>query len=196
MSKFMVTHSSRIIYRKEKRNYARVGHQVIGKKEVRKAERFRRIHEKWYENSIAWTNSTLRMCLTQQSKRTYKRRDCKNGHGTSCLILGNQKDYGRQDCTSGSPIWHFVPHFWQSKGLRKVELRIWATNSALCASTRQSKNEWMDCRTSLTNKWIANSALRMCLIRQSRNGKATMWGCSGTRTVSRDWRSKAQYRFA
>jgi hypothetical protein len=49
----MVTHSSRIIYRKEKRSYARVGHQVIGKKEVGKAERFRRIHEKWYESNIA-----------------------------------------------------------------------------------------------------------------------------------------------
>jgi hypothetical protein len=49
----MVTHSSRIIYRKEKRSYARVGHQVIGRKETGKAERFRRIQEKWYENSIA-----------------------------------------------------------------------------------------------------------------------------------------------
>ena len=42
----MVTHSSRIIYRKEKRNYTRVGYQIIGRKEVSKAERFRRIHEK------------------------------------------------------------------------------------------------------------------------------------------------------
>ncbi|CAG8746723.1 3523_t:CDS:2, partial [Dentiscutata heterogama] len=45
----------------------------------------------------------------KQSKRTYKGRDCKNGHKFSilCLILSNQKGYGRQDCTSGSPIRHF-----------------------------------------------------------------------------------------
>ena len=58
------------------------------------------------------------MCLTQQSKRTYKGRDCKNGHkfGTSCLILSNQKGYRRQDCASGSPIRHFVPYSRQLKG--------------------------------------------------------------------------------
>ena len=100
------------------------------------------------------------MSLTQQSERAYKGRDCKNGHGISCLILGNQKGYRRQDCASESPIRHFVPHSQQSKGSRKVGLRIWATNSALHASTWQSKSEWMDCDTSLANRWIANSALR------------------------------------
>jgi len=49
----MVTHLSRIIYRKEKRSYAQVDYQVIGKKDVKKAERFRRIHKKRYENNIA-----------------------------------------------------------------------------------------------------------------------------------------------
>ena len=62
----------RIIYRKERISFAHSGHQVIGKKESGKAERFRRIHEKGYESCIARTNSTLRMCLTQQSKRSYK----------------------------------------------------------------------------------------------------------------------------
>jgi hypothetical protein len=49
----MVTQMRRIIYRKERINFAHLGHQVIGRKGVGKAERFRRIHEKWYENSIA-----------------------------------------------------------------------------------------------------------------------------------------------
>ena len=43
----------RIIYRKERDKFGHPGHHVIGRKEVRKAERFRKIHEKWYENSIA-----------------------------------------------------------------------------------------------------------------------------------------------
>jgi hypothetical protein len=41
----MVTQMRRIIYRKERINFAHPGYQVIGRKEVGKAESFRRIHE-------------------------------------------------------------------------------------------------------------------------------------------------------
>ncbi len=41
-------------YIKEKnKSFTRRGYQVIGRKEIRKAERFRRIHEKRYESNIA-----------------------------------------------------------------------------------------------------------------------------------------------
>src|ERR1044072_2900433 len=98
--------------------------------------------KKGYESSVARSESVLRT-TSSAIKCEYIRRDCASGHkfGTSCLILSNQKGYRRQDCASGSPIQHFVPHSQQSKGSRKVGLRIWATNSALHTSTWQSKSE-------------------------------------------------------
>jgi hypothetical protein len=52
------------------------------------------------------------MCLTRQSKRSYK-----------------------AELQEWAQIRHFVPHPQQSKGLWKAGLRIWVTNSTLRASS-------------------------------------------------------------
>ena len=49
----MVVPKGRIIYRKENKKLCFCVLLLIGRKEIRKAERFRRIHEKRYESNIA-----------------------------------------------------------------------------------------------------------------------------------------------
>ena len=49
----MVVPQVRIIYRKENKKLQLGVLPPIGRKEVRKAERFRKIHEKRYESNIA-----------------------------------------------------------------------------------------------------------------------------------------------
>ena len=49
----LVLRQSRIIYRKEIRKFCFGVVPPIGRKEIGKAERFRRIHEKRYESNIA-----------------------------------------------------------------------------------------------------------------------------------------------
>ncbi|PKB93022.1 hypothetical protein RhiirA5_486343 [Rhizophagus irregularis] len=92
------------------------------------------------------------MCLTQQSERTYKRRDCKNGHkfGTSCLILGNQKSYGRQDYASGSSTRHFVPHLAIKKIIKRgiAHLGHQLSTSCLILGNQKGHERW-DCASGL-----------------------------------------------
>ena len=49
----MVVSQVRIIYRKENKKLQLGVLPAIGRKEIRKAEKFRRIHEKGYESNIA-----------------------------------------------------------------------------------------------------------------------------------------------
>jgi hypothetical protein len=49
----LVVSKGRIIYRKGNKKLCFWILPLIGRKEIGKAERFRRIQEKWYENSIA-----------------------------------------------------------------------------------------------------------------------------------------------
>jgi hypothetical protein len=49
----LVVHQSKIIYGKENKKLCFGVLLLIGRKEIGKAERFRRIHEKRYESNIA-----------------------------------------------------------------------------------------------------------------------------------------------
>ena len=92
----------RIIYRKRENKFCASGHQVIGRKEVGKAERFRKIWEKEHEKSMARPDSALR-ASSSAIKRVIEGRIAHLGRqfGTLCLILSNQNGH-RRDCKNGT----------------------------------------------------------------------------------------------
>ncbi|GET63270.1 hypothetical protein GLOIN_2v1481900 [Rhizophagus irregularis DAOM 181602=DAOM 197198] len=101
---------------------------------------------------------------------------------------GGQKDSGEytkksMKAVNSEPIRHFESHPQQSKGLWKAGLRIWVTNSALCASSgnqmdisKPSTNHHLECDGKVPSQFHDSSR-----ILPGRYQDATM------ALISKDW---------